>query len=327
MYEFRPAVRENVGLLLAFAGPSGGGKTFTAMRVASGIAGGKPFAVIDTEARRALHYADQFKFDHAELKPPFRPDRYVEAIKAADNAHYPVIVIDSTSHEWAGEGGILDWQEEELQRMAGNDYGRREACKMAAWIKPKMAHKAMVQAMLQVRATVIFCLRAEEKVAMVKVDGKTQIVPKGWQPICEKNFMYEMTCSFLLTPDRPGVGQPIKLQQQHRAMFPDGEVITEQSGRLLADWARGIAPAPMSISPPSNEGEKMNMTLGDAAALHEQGKRHVRDGSEAYRAWWSALTRDEKAAIAPHHEELKKTAAAADAPKADEGPAHMLGAG
>jgi len=294
-YEFRPAVRENVGLLVALAGPSGGGKTFSAMRLASGIAGGKPFAVLDTEARRALHYADQFKFDHAELGPPFRPDRYSEAVKAADAAHYPVIVIDSASHEWAGEGGILDWQEEELQRMAGNDYARREACKMAAWIKPKMAHKQMVQAMLQVRATVIFCLRAEEKIAMVKVEGKTQIVPKGWQPICEKNFMYEMTCSFLLTPDRPGIGQPIKqLQKQHRAMFPEDQPIGEEAGARLAAWAKGQPSA-------------------ESVALAEQGRGNALHGTVAYQTWWNALTREERIAVLPHHEDLKKTAAKADA--------------
>jgi hypothetical protein len=141
----------------------------------------------------------------------------MEAIKAADEAGYPVIVVDSTSHEHAGEGGLLDWHEEELQRMAGDDWKRREAVKMAAWIKPKMAHKQMVQRLLQVRAHLILCFRAEEKVEMVRGDdGKMKIVPKGWMPICEKNLPYELTVSLLLTPEAPGVPKPIKLQEQHR---------------------------------------------------------------------------------------------------------------
>src|SRR5262249_42607776 len=94
---FRPAVRENVNLLIGLIGASGGGKTFTAMRLAKGIAGDKPFAVVDTEARRALHYADQFHFEHCDLKPPFSPTAYAEAIKAADDAKYPVILVDSAS--------------------------------------------------------------------------------------------------------------------------------------------------------------------------------------------------------------------------------------
>lgn len=240
-YQFRPGVREKVGLIISAAGPSGSGKTYTAMRLATGIVGpGKKFAVIDTEARRALHYASMFAFDHLELKPPFRPSVYADAIRDADKAGYGAIVVDSGSHEWNGEGGVLDWQEAELQRMAGDDYAKRERVKMASWIKPKMAHKAMVQRLLQTRAHLIFCLRAEEKVDIVKdAQGKNQIVPRGYQPICAKDFPFEMTISFLLLPERPGVPVPIKLQEQHRVLFPDGKPITEETGRKLAEWANG----------------------------------------------------------------------------------------
>lgn len=249
---FRPAVRENVGLLIGLAGESGSGKTYSAMRLAAGISGGKPFAVIDTESRRALHYADEFKFDHAELRPPFRPEAYQDTILAANAAGYPAIVVDSMSHEWAGEGGVLDWQEAELDRMAGQDWGKRERVKMAAWIKPKMAHKQMVQRLLQVRAHLILCFRAEEKLEMVKDDkGKTVIGKRqgitgldGWFPICEKNLPYELTAFFLLRSTNPGYGMPIKLQNQHRSLFPSDKPIGEDSGRLVAAWAAGGASAP-----------------------------------------------------------------------------------
>lgn len=245
-FSFRPAVRENVGLLIGLAGGTGSGKTYTAMRLAAGIAGDKPFAVIDTESRRALHYADAFRFDHAELRPPFRPEAYADAIKAADAAGYPVIVVDSMSHVWAGEGGVLDWQEAELDRMAGDDWKKREAVKMAAWIKPKVAHKQMVQRLLQVRANLILCFRAEQKIEMVREDGKMKIVPKqsltgldGWIPVCEKNLPFELTASFLLTADAPGMPKPIKLQEQHRALFPLDKPINEDSGKRVAEWAAG----------------------------------------------------------------------------------------
>ncbi len=259
-FTFRPAVRENVGLLIGLIGASGSGKTYTAMRLASGICAGKPFAVIDTEASRAKHYADAFKFDHGDLTPPFRPSAYADAIMAADKAGYPVIVVDSCSHEWAGDGGILDWQEEELQRMAGDDYAKRERVKMASWIKPKMGHKHMIQKLLQVRAHLILCFRAEEKIEMIKgPDGKMQIVPKksaigldGWMPVCEKNMPYELTTSFLLMASRPGIPHPIKLQEQHRPLFPLDKPITEESGRLIAQWAAGGQPkaaAPVAGQP------------------------------------------------------------------------------
>lgn len=241
MYTFKQAKKESVGLLIGLIGSSGSGKTYSAMRIAAGIVGeGNRFAVIDTEARRALHYADMFNFDHCELGAPFRPDNYAEAIQAADKAGYKAIVVDSVTHEWASEGGILDWQEEELTRMAGDDYRKRDACKMAAWIKPKMAHKQMVQKLLQTKNHLILCFRAEEKVKMEKDEkGKTQIVPIGWQPICSKEMPYELTVSFLLTADKPGIGQPLKLQEQHKAIFPNGKLLSEESGKLAAEWAKG----------------------------------------------------------------------------------------
>jgi hypothetical protein len=228
---FRPAVRENVPLIIVPAGGTGSGKTYTAMELAAGmieaIAPGKPFAVIDTENGRAKHYADRFKFDHADLRAPFRPSAYEEAIVAADAAGYPVVVVDSGSHEHAGDGGLLDWHEEELTRMAGDDWKKREACNMAAWIKPKGAHKKFVSKLLQLRAHLIICLRAEPKVEMKKEDGKWKMVPKeslvgkdGWIPTCEKNLPYEATLSFLLTADQPGIPKPIKLQAQHAPLFP-----------------------------------------------------------------------------------------------------------
>lgn len=172
MIEFRRALRENVGLWVNMIGGTGSGKTFSAMRLATGMSGGKRFAVIDTENRRALHYAERFAFDHADLRAPFTPEAYTEAIVAADAAGYPVIMIDSGSHVWAGDQGVLDWQEAELDRMAGDDWKKREACKMSAWIKPKHAHKRMVSKMLQVRSHIILCLRAEPKIEMIKAEGK-----------------------------------------------------------------------------------------------------------------------------------------------------------
>ncbi len=243
-FEFRPAKRENVPLLIGLAGGTGSGKTYSAMRLAKGLAGGKRFCVIDTENGRARHYADLFEFDVADLSEPFRPERYAEAIEAADKAGYPVVVVDSMSHEHAGHGGLLDWHEEEFQRMGG-----RDAVKMTAWIKPKMAHKQMVSRLLQVRPHVILCFRAEEKVDIIDdpdKPGKKKIVPKrtltganGWVPIAEKTLPYELTLSFLLTADAPGVPKPIKLQEQHKPMVPLDRPITEETGSALAAWAAG----------------------------------------------------------------------------------------
>jgi hypothetical protein len=109
-----------------------------------------------------------------------------------------------------------------------------------------MAHKRMMTKLLQVRAHLILCFRADPKIEVVKEDGKTRIVPKesligykGWIPVTEKNLPYEATVSFMMIADQPGVPHPIKLQDQHRALFPAGEPVTEESGKGIAAWAAG----------------------------------------------------------------------------------------
>lgn len=242
---FAPAVRENVGLIVGLAGSTGSGKTYSAMVLASGICGGEPFGVIDTENRRALHYADQFKFDHLQLEPPFSPERYIEAIKAAGN-RYKCLVVDSMSHSWAGEGGVSEMQEEEFQRLGG-----RDQAKLLSWAKPKAAHKRMVGELLRAPCHLILCLRAEEKTKMMK-DARGKMVPTnvGWQPICEKNLPFELTVSLLMVDSAPGLPIPIKLQEQHRALFPTDRPIDKAAGHGIAKWASGgSAPHPNNKSP------------------------------------------------------------------------------
>ena len=297
-YEFRDAVRENVWSMTGLAGASGSGKTMSAFRLAQGIVGrDRHFAVIDTEARRALHYApkpgaepdftETFRFRHVELRPPFRPLAYQDAILTAERAGFAAIVVDSFSHCHAGEGGVLDWQEEILAERVKRALARpnerrgewelREAYKRSAWIEPKMASKKMVQRLLQVHAHVILCLRAEDKIDFVKdKDGTTRVVPmetlagyKGWIPICDKGLPFELTASFVLTPDKPGYPKPIKLQEQHKAIFPLDKPISEESGRQLAAWAKGGAtarPATGDPTPPKPAYEPGAAAGGEPAA-------------------------------------------------------------
>lgn len=324
-FTFRRAMRGDEHLIIVIVGGTGAGKTYTAMQLASGIAGGKPFAVIDTDAGRAKHYADFFLFDHGDLKPPFTPGAYAEAIKAADEAGYPVIVVDTFSHEWAGDGGVLEMHEAELDRMAGDNWQKREACKMAAWIKPKTGHKKMVQGLLQIRAHLILCLRAEEKVEMTKDDkGKTVITKKespagrdGWIPICEKNLPYEATVSFLLTAAAPGVPLPIKIQKQHRDLFPVNVPVTADAGRKVAEWAAGAKPAALRVAvestPGVETGEPILARPVPAAPVDEAlliiAREFAECGTARYAEWWKALTPEKRAAVgAERHAAFKAIA-------------------
>lgn len=248
-FSIRPAKRENVLLLLGLAGGTGSGKTWTAMAIAKGMSGAEPFAVVDTENGRARHYADDFSFDVVDLEAPFTPDRYQQAIETCVKSGHKVIVVDSMSHEWEGVGGLLDWHEQEM--------GGQQSKNLSAWITPKMAHRKLVTYLLQVDAHIILCLRAAEKVEAVRgTNGKMEIVAKqtltgldGWVPITEKSLPFELTASFLLTADRPGMPKPIKLQEQHRRLIPLDRPLSAETGVALAKWAAGD-PAPKSGESP-----------------------------------------------------------------------------
>lgn len=301
-FTFRPAVRVNVPLLLGVAGGTGAGKTMSALRLARGLANGQPFALIDTENGRGLHYADAFpEMQHARLDAPFRPERYAEAILAGAAGH-PVVVVDSMSHEWAGDGGCLDWHDE----LMGGDQKKN----LSAWIKPKLSHKRMVTRLLQVNAHVILCFRAEPKVEAVRQpDGSTKIIEKpsltglnGWIPISEKMLPYELTASFLLMADKPGVPLPIKLQEQHRPMVPLDEPISEETGKRLAAWAAGTAAAEFDwTAAESLAARLLEIVPADArerasAAVATNRDSHKTDPA-AHEAWLTAqITRAEATA-------------------------------
>lgn len=285
-HTFRKAIRENTTCLIGLAGESGSGKTYSALRFARGLVGASgKIAAIDTEARRMLHYAELFEFDHVDLAPPFSPARYVEMIEAAEKAGYHAIIIDSMSHEWAGDGGCIDMHDQKLDQLAGDDAAKAERMNVLAWKDAKMAHKRMMSRFLQCRAHLIFCLRAEEKIKFVKVEGKLKIEPAGWQPICEKNFMYEMTTSFMLHSDLPGIPVPMKLQEQHKPFFDLGRPLDEKAGKLFAEWCAGAK----ATRPDQSQAAAPAPYTDDEIILHLNGSKTVADRDK-----WADLARSIK---------------------------------
>lgn len=252
--QFVDAVRTNSRILMGLSGPTGSGKTYSALRVATGLADGGTIAYIDTERGRALDYADTFQFKYAELDEPFTPQRYIDALDMAESLNPSVVIVDSASHEHAGIGGVLDMHEAELQRMAGDDYKKREAMKFAAWVAPKEADKKYVSRLTRMRCHLIVCLRAEDKIDLVKnpETGKLEVKPKrtlsghvGWIPVSGKTLPYELTLSLVVTPDAPGKPHPIKLPEPLKPFVPLDQPLSEATGKSLAEWARGgSAPKP-----------------------------------------------------------------------------------
>jgi ABC-type dipeptide/oligopeptide/nickel transport system ATPase subunit len=250
VFEDKPATRERVPLLTGLMGPSGGGKTYSALRLATGIqrvTGGDIF-VIDTEARRALHYADKFKFRHVVFSPPFGPLDYLAAVEHCVKKGAGIIIVDSMSHEHEGPGGVLEMHQKEVDRLAGNDWKKAERVKMLAWSKPKQERRRLINALLQIPCNFVFCFRAKEKLKIVKGEEPK---PMGFMPIAGEEFVFEMTVNCLLLPGAGGVPtwqteemgekQMIKLPEQFRDFFSKSVPLNQDLGEQMAKWAAGDA--------------------------------------------------------------------------------------
>lgn len=238
-----------VPLLIGLVGPSGSGKTFSALRLATGIqevVGGEIF-VVDTEQRRSLHYADRFNFKHVDFQAPFGSLDYLEALRYCKDQGAGVVVIDSCSHEHDGPGGLLEQHEAELDRIAGNDFKKRDRTQFLAWQKPKAGRRKLINAITtELGMPVIFCFRAKKTTK--PVPGK-QPLDMGWTSIGADEWMFEMALNALLLPgsngyptwhsDMPGEQMTIKLPEQFRGLADRDRQLDENVGKHLANWAAG----------------------------------------------------------------------------------------
>lgn len=273
-----PARREQVPLLIGLTGPSGSGKTRSGLRLAAGIQRvvGKEIYVIDTESRRALHYSDDFKFKHLDFKAPFGSLDYLQALTYCVKQGAGVVMVDQISSEHDGPGGMVDFQEAELDRMAGDDWQKRERCKMLAWAKPKAARRRLICGLLQLNCNFIFCFRAKSISKPVKVSSKTEVVPQGFVPIAGDEFIYEMTANCLLMPksngvptwesEFPGEKMAMKLPEQFKGILKPGVQLSEDIGEKLARWAAGDA-----ASAPAKSIDDYRAAIQAAATMAELG--------------------------------------------------------
>ena len=203
--------RSQVLMLMGFFGQSAGGKSVTACICAVGLVGPKAkIGILDTEQKRSGLATDIVKkwafekyghtpeFVVVHLSPPFHPLKYVAGFRKLQDEGCKAILCDSITHSWSGEGGYLDLKEEALERMAGDDWKKREKCAMAAAARVKpQTHAKLVDAIIHANVPVILCFRGKEKTTMHKgQDGKVE--PKRDEfstPIHEEGLIFEMLIS------------------------------------------------------------------------------------------------------------------------------------
>lgn len=243
MSKFVRAERKRVKLKIAITGPSGSGKTYSALELASGI--GQKIALIDTENDSASLYSDRFVFDTLNIDPPYTIGKYVEAINAAQSEGYDVVVIDSISHAWAGDGGLLA-KKEALDSRSGtqNQYTN--------WGSITKEHEAFKSTLLNADIHMICTMRSKQDYQQVEENGRKKIQKVGLAPIQRDGMEYEFTTVFDVAMDHAAV------PSKDRTGLFDGHIqkLSKETGIQLIAWLDGATAAPRAIAPAPAEQPK-----------------------------------------------------------------------
>ena len=235
-FEIKKAVRKGAHIVVALSGESGSGKTYSAIRLARGLVGpeGK-IGVIDTEQKRASLYADIYGgFDVIDLDPPYSPERYKEAIKTFKEAGYNAVIIDSMSHEWESDGGVI-W-------MADNQFtsSGKKRTDMGKWAVPKAEHKSLMTYILNSGMHIILCYRVKFPLKEVIQNGRTEYI-RDEKPVivCEPNVEYDITVKLFLDKDTkyPTIQ---KCPEGIEYLFENDKFITEKSGEGVIKWLNNV---------------------------------------------------------------------------------------
>ena len=235
--QIRKAVRKKAKLRLGLAGPSGSGKTYSALLLAFGL-GGK-VGMIDTEHGSGDLYADLGDYDIINVDAPYTVKKYRDAIRAFEEAGYNVVVIDSLSHAWAGDGGLLDKQ----GKIA--DSGKPGMNSYSAWRTVTPEHNGLVEAMLTSPCHIIATMRSKQEYVQDKNDnGKTVIKKVGMSPVQRDGMEYEFTVMFDLDTNH------VASTSKDRTRLFDGQyfTLTRDQGAQLLEWLEAGEEVPQTLS-------------------------------------------------------------------------------
>lgn len=290
-FEIKLARRQGFRPIIGIPGKSGTGKTESALRLARGMVGPKGRIIIcDTEEGRARLFAPQYDGDPqapagpysvVDVDPPFSSERCLEAYRVAE-AGSDIVIFDSISHEWNGEGGCLESLEAELDRLAGKDWKKRDQMKMVAWNRVGIEHNKFVLALTRSKVPVIACFRAKDKVVIEKEEGKkTTISTDEDAPVQRKDLIHEMTVVFAMEARPDGGGYFVLRKRGPESLAQEilacGERISEEHGRAIVKWCAGSSAPGMqqtAKTTPSDPVKVLKRELWDLT-------QHIHGGNKA----------------------------------------------
>ncbi len=237
--QFKRATRTQKKLRMALMGPSGSGKTYTALILAAELGKGGKVALLDTERGSASLYSDNFEFDACQLES-FNPQHYIDGINAAAAAGYTVLVIDSLSHAWNGEGGVLD----QVNKRGGNQF-------TDGWGKVGTPlQNSLMKAILEAPMHVIATMRVKtEYVVEQNERGKSAPKRVGLAAVQRDGVEYEF--DIIGTLD---IQNTLTIEKTRMTALA-GTIINKPDAKLaqkIMAWLSDGAPAPPSSAAPTN---------------------------------------------------------------------------
>jgi len=218
----RKATRQKAKIRLGLSAPAGGGKTLSALLIASGMTSWDKIALIDTENGSGDLYSHLGEYNVLSLDAPYTPERYVEAIQQCEKAGMEVIIIDSITHEWDGKGGILEIH----SSMTGNSFTN--------WASITPRHQKFINAILSSPCHIITTVRRKQDYEMTKDgNGKIKVEKVGLKEITREGFEYELTVNLELD-----IKHNAKSSKDRTGLFMDQPefVPSEATGKLILDW-------------------------------------------------------------------------------------------
>lgn len=259
--QFQPATKRAAKLRMALDGPAGSGKTYTALAVATALA--QPVALVDTEHGSASKYADLFEFATLELES-FHPERYMEAIGAAEAAGFGTLILDSLSHAWTGKDGTLELVDRAAKRStSGNSF--------AAWKDVTPIQNALIERIISSKLHIIVTLRVKtEYVIQTNDKGRQEPRKVGLAPVQRDQLEYEFDVYGRLDPDNNLV------ITKTRCPVLAGQVIPRPGAELAQTLNTWLSGAPEMVTSADNriwqhwlkrKGEAEGMGVKDVPAL------------------------------------------------------------
>lgn len=246
----RKAERKQAKARVAFIGPSGTGKTYSSILFARGLAGpdGK-ILLVDTEHHSGELYSHLTDYDYAEIEPPYETEKYIKAIRLAEENGYDVLILDSISHAWAGQGGLLEQQDKAASRGTN---------RFSAWGEITPKHQKFVETILSSKVHIVATMRAKTAYALVPdASGKTKPEKLGLAPVQRDGIDYEFTLVFDIDRSHSAQASKDRTGLFDMKIFRPSEVEGAELRAWLEDASAPLPTPTKTISQPKTDSGRM----------------------------------------------------------------------